>query len=73
MGLTVGNGDEVNVDVCVFVSAVKSHSHNEAHWDGECALPREQREAYMLRVLTDPDEEAILDGMMDLNTGSATS
>ena len=27
----------------------------------------------MLQVLTDPDEEAILDGMMDLNTGSWSS
>ena len=52
---------------------LQSHSHNDAHWDGECGLPPDQRAAYMLQVLTDPDEEAILDGMMDLNTGSWSS
>ncbi len=50
--------------------AFQSHSQNEAHWEGECGLPWEQRQAFMLQTLTDPDEEAILDGMMDLNTGT---
>ena len=56
-----------------FPHLFQSHSNNEAHWDGVCGLPLEQRQAYMFQALTDPDEEAILDGMMDLNTGTWSS
>ena len=49
---------------------LQSHSENEAHWDGECALPPQEREGFMLQVLMDNNctEEEVIEGLSDLST-----
>ena len=46
----------------------QSHSNHEAHWVGECKLPWSEQKMYLQVLLTEPDEETLLDGMDDLAT-----
>ena len=48
----------------------QSHSTFQAHWVGECQLPWEERKLHLHLLLTEPDDETILDGMDALSTQS---
>lgn len=46
----------------------QSRSNLEAHWDGECLLPWEEKQGFLLQLMMkDATEEDIFDGMEDLS------
>lgn len=48
-----------------------SHGNYEAHWDGDCLLPSEQKEGYLLQLLMTverSDESDVIDAMQTLLT-----
>lgn len=50
------------------VNYLQSHAMFEAHWDGECGLPEEERNAHMYATFLDgAGEDEMLDGLQDLS------